>query len=69
MVILLKIKGAEFFQRDSIPILVSRTVKIGSSNCFIFEMKHVKEMETCTKIYFLFIFNLVYIRIRKTLSF
>ena len=25
----------------------------------IFEMKHAMEMETCTKIYFLFIFNLV----------
>ena len=28
-------------------------------------MKHAAEMESCTKIYFLFIFNLVYIRIRK----
>ena len=33
--------------------------KLGSSNCCIFEMKHATGMETCTKIYFLFIFNLV----------
>ena len=32
-------------------------------------MKHVKEMETCAKIYFLFIFNLVYMRMRKTALF
>ena len=30
-----------------------------SSNCCIFEMKHATGLETCTKIYFLFIFNLV----------
>ena len=40
--------------------------KLGSSNCCIFEMKHATGMETCTKIYFLFIFNLVKTRIRKT---
>ena len=40
--------------------------KLGSSNCCIFEMKHATGMETWTKIYFLFIFNLVWIRIRKT---
>ena len=62
MVILLKIKRTDFFQRDSIRILVSRTVKIRKFKLLgIFEMKHVKEMEPCTKIYFLFIFNLVYI--------
>ena len=33
--------------------------KLASSNCCIFEMKHVTGMETCTEIYFLFIFNLV----------
>ena len=33
--------------------------KLGSSNCCIFEMKHATGMETCTKMYFLFIFNLV----------
>ena len=31
-------------------------------------MKHATEMETCTKIYFLFIFNLMYMRIRKKLA-
>ena len=48
-----------FLQRDSIPILVSRTVKTRNSNCCTFEMKHATGLETCTKIYFLFIFNLV----------
>ena len=33
--------------------------KLGSSNCCIFEMKHATGIETCTRIYFLFIFNLV----------
>ena len=33
--------------------------KLRSSNCCIFEMKHATGMETCTKFYFLFIFNLV----------
>ena len=61
-----KSRGETFFQRDSIPILVSRTVKLRSSNCCIFEMKLATGMETCSKIYFLFIFNLVSIRIRKT---
>ena len=32
---------------------------LGSSNCCIFETKRAMEMKTCTKIYFLFIFNLV----------
>ena len=40
--------------------------KLGSSNCCIFEMKHATGMETCRRIYFLFIFNLVYLRICKT---
>ena len=39
MVILLKIKRKDFFQQDSVPILVSRTVKTRSSNCCIFEIK------------------------------
>ena len=43
--------------------------KLGSSNCCIFEMKHAMGMETCTKIYFLFIFNLELIRIHKTMLF
>ena len=33
--------------------------KLGSSNCCIFEMKGATGMQTCTKICFLFIFNLV----------
>ena len=49
--------GEAFFQQDSIPILISRTVKT---------RKHASGMETCTKIYFLFIFNLMQMRIRKT---
>ena len=32
--------------------------KLGSSNCSIFEMKHATGLETCTKISFLFVFNL-----------
>ena len=40
--------------------------KLESSNCCVFEMKHAMGKETCTKIYFWFIFNLVWIRIRKT---
>ena len=32
-------------------------------------MKQASGLETCTKLYFLFIFNLVWIRIRKTLLF
>ena len=43
--------------------------KPGSSHCCIFEMKHAMRMETCTKIYFLFIFNLELIRIHKTMLF
>ena len=66
MVILLKIKRRDFFQRDSISILVSRTVKTWKFKLLYFEMKHVTGMETCTRISVLFIFNLVQIRIRKT---
>ena len=49
-----------FFQRDSIcAILVSRTVKTLKFKLLYFEMKHATGLETCTKINFLFIFNLV----------
>ena len=34
-------------------------VRYRSSNCCIFEMKHATVIKTCTKIYFLFSFNLV----------
>ena len=53
MVILLKIK------RDSIPVLVSGTVKTRKFKLLYFENETATGMETCTKIYFLFIFNLV----------
>ena len=33
--------------------------KLRGSNCCIFEMRHATGLETCTKTYFLFIFNLV----------
>ena len=63
MVISLKIKRSDFFSTRQ----HSYTLwKLGSSNCCIFKMKHVTGMETCTKTYFLFIFNLVSIRIHKT---
>ena len=44
-------------QRYSIPIWCHALLKLVSSNCRIFEMKHAAGMETCIKIYFLFIFN------------
>ena len=56
MVILLKIKGRDFFNETAFL----------SSNCCNFEMKHVTAMETCTQIYFLFKFNLVQIKVRTT---
>ena len=33
--------------------------KLGSSNCCVFEKKRTSGLESCTKSYFLFIFNLV----------
>ena len=71
MVILLKIKRRDFFSsRQHSYFGVSHCQwKLGSSNCCIFEMKHATGMGTCTKMYFLFIFNLVKIRIRKTSQF
>ena len=47
-----------FSMRHQFPILVSHLGKLASSNCCIFEMKHSSGLETYTKIYFLFIFNL-----------
>ena len=64
MVILLKFKRRDVFHRDS--ILVSRTVKTRKFKLLYFRNKHATGLETCTKIYVLFIFNLVKIRIRKT---
>ena len=34
-------------------------IAVLKKNCYIFEKKHATGMETCTKIYFLIIFNLV----------
>ena len=66
MVILLKIKRRySFFIETAFLFWCHALWKLGSSNCWIFEMKHVTGMKTCTKIYFLFILNLVWIRIRK----
>ena len=62
--VLLKIKTRDFFQRDSILFWCHALWKLGSF-C-IFEMKHATGMETCAKIFFLFVFNLVLIRIHKT---
>ena len=61
-----KSAGEAFFQRDSIPIFCHALWKLGSSNCCSFEMKHATGLETCTRIYFLFIFNLVLMIIPKT---
>ena len=55
-----------FFNETSFLFWCHALWKLGSSNWCIFEIKHATEMETCTKIYFLFIFNLMRIRIRKT---
>ena len=67
MVILKKIKSRDFFFNETAFLFWCHALwKLGSSNCCIFEMKHATGMETCSKTYFLFIFNLVWIRIRKT---
>ena len=58
--ILLEIKRRDFFFNETAFLFWCHAQwKLGSSNCCIFEMKHDTGMETCTKIYFLFIFNLV----------
>ena len=61
MVVLLKIKRKDFFQRDGIPILLSRAVKTPKFKLLYVrsEKIYATGLETCTKIYFLFIFNLV----------
>ena len=66
MVILLKIKRREFFQRDSIIILVSRTVKIQKFKLLYNGNETYYGNGNLYK-NFLFIFNLVLIRIHKTL--
>ena len=59
MFILLKIKEILFFNETAFLLWCHALWKLVSSNCFIFEMKHATGMKTCTKIYFLFAFNLV----------
>ena len=61
-----KSRGETFFNETAFLFWCHALWKLGSSNCCIFEMKQATGMETCTKIYFLFIFNLVKTRIRKT---
>ena len=61
-----KSTGETFFNETAFQFWCHALWQLGSSNCCIFEMKHTTEMETCTKIHFLFIVNLVNIRIRKT---
>ena len=48
-----------FFNKTAFLFSCRALWKLGITNCCIFEMKHATEMETCTKIYFLFIFNVV----------
>ena len=55
-----------FFNETAFQFWCHSLWQLESSNCCNFEMKHATEMETCTNIHILFIFNLVYIRIRKT---
>ena len=59
MVKLQKIKRRDFFQRGSIPILVSRTVKTRKFKMLYFRNETCYGNGTCAKIYFVFIFNLV----------
>ena len=66
MVKLLKIKRRGFFQRVRIFILCHALWNLGRPNCCSFEMEHATGLENCTRIYFLFTFNLVLMRIRKT---
>ena len=61
MVILLKINRRDFFstrQHSYFGVTHCENSEV-FKNCCTFEMKNATEMETCTKIYFLFIFNLV----------
>ena len=65
MVLLLKIKRRDFFNETEFLFWCHALWK-HCWNCCIFEMKLGTGMEPCTKIYFLFTFNPVNIRIRKT---
>ena len=46
-----KSRGETFLQRDSIPILMSRTVKIRKFKLLYFRNENATEMQTWTKIY------------------
>ena len=48
-----------FFNKRAFLFRCHALSKLVSSNCCVFEMKGATGMETCTKIYLLFIFNLV----------
>ena len=48
-----------FFNETAFLFCCHALWKLSTLNCRIFEMKHDMGMETCAKIYFLFIFNLV----------
>ena len=52
-------QGETFINETAFLFWCQALWKLESSNCCIFEMKHATWMETCTKIHFLFIFNLV----------
>ena len=60
MVKLLKIKRRDFLsirQHSYFGVSNCENLEVQINNCCIFEIKHA--IETCGKIYFLFIFNLV----------
>ena len=69
MVILLKIKRRDFFNDTAFLFWCHALLRLGRSNCCIFEMKHATGMEACTEINFLFILNLVYIGIPRYYDF
>ena len=56
-----KSRGETLFNETAFLFWCHALWKLGSSNCCIFEMKHASGLETCTKIYFLFFFNLPWI--------
>ena len=59
MVIVQKNKRKDFFERDSIPIFVSRTVKTLKFKLLYFRNKTCYGNGNLKKIYFLFIVNLM----------
>ena len=53
-----KLREETFFNETAFLFWSHAQWELGSSNCCIFEIKHASGLENCTKIYFLFIFNL-----------